>query len=420
MGLILGLDICDDYSQISSYDRIAGKAIPVNVSAEGSSERIPTVICKKKGENEWMIGQEAFRAALLASGTVVDRLVKLVVKGGTATLEGTKYRAEALLTEFIRKLVDAARRENGTDEVDSLVFTVHETGIRINDALIHAAENIGIDRENVHVYSHTECYTYYVLSQNADIWTNQVSLFDLREDGLFYYEMRAIRGRKPLLIEASREKLPDGFNIDILSSPGGEKMADTILSACAKRVMEGKIISSVILTGRGFTITDWAGEFLKRICVNRRRVFQASEIFAEGAAYAAFDLAEENSQYPYIIVCDGRIASTVTLEAICDGRNEKVLLAEVGTNWYEASSAATFILDDIHEIELTISPAFSNKNQTKTITLDELPARPNKATRIELVISFSSEKHMTVRIIDQGFGDIFPSSGKVIRQDFTI
>ena len=72
-----------------------------------------------------------------------------------------------------------------------------------------------------------------------------------------------------------------------------------------------------------WNITDWAGEFLKRICVNRRRVFQASEIFAEGAAYAAFDLAEENSQYPYIIVCDGRIASTVTLEAICDGRNEK-------------------------------------------------------------------------------------------------
>ena len=54
------------------------------------------------------------------------------------------------------------------------------------------------------------------------------------------------------------------------------------------------------------------------------------------------------------------------------------------------------------------------------IPLEELPARPNKATRVELIVSFSGDDTMTVRVIDKGFGDLFPASDIMIRKDFHI
>ena len=67
-----------------------------------------------------------------------------------------------------------------------------------------------------------------------------------------------------------------------------------------------------------------------------------------------------------------------------------------------------------------ITPFATQRVETISISLSELPARPNKATRIQVIISFSSENHVTARVVDKGFGELFPASGKVIRKDFLI
>ena len=61
--------------------------------------------------------------------------------------------------------------------------------------------------------------------------------------------------------------------------------------------------------------SDWAPEFLKIAC-NRRKVFAGQHLFANGAAYVAFDLLQEDTAYPYICICEGRIRSTVSLYAV--------------------------------------------------------------------------------------------------------
>lgn len=419
MGLILGVDICDDYSQISSYDTVSGDVESITLGGEGAAERIPTVICKKNGCDEWLIGEEAYRNALIGQGTLVDRLVRLAIKNGSATLEGTKYKAEQLMFRFVQKVIGLAGRRYETDEIDSLVFTLHESGPRINDVLIRVAESLKVSREKVHIYTHTECFVYYILSQNSEIWSNQVSMFDLKDNAIYYYELRAIRGRRPVVIEAAREKLPEGFSLSVLDTPAGEKLADSILSSCAERVLAKKTVSSVVLTGKGFETTNWAGEFLNVIC-NRRRVFQSSQIFAQGAAYAAYDHTLEKSAYPYLFICEGRLASTVSLYAVFDGRREQIVFAQAGTNWYEAGTKASFIVDDIKDVILDVTPVAGNKPLHVSVSLDELPSRPNKTTRIELSVTFSSEKKMVVKIKDCGFGDLFPSSGIVIRGEYFI
>lgn len=418
-GLILGIDLCDDYSQISCFLPDKMEAEPVAFGNEGGQYLIPTVICKKKGEDEWLIGEDAYRVALFGGGTMVDKLVKLVNKEGFATIEGIRYSAEALLEKYLEKLMRIPVEKFGKQAVSSLVFTVQKLEGRLIDCMIRVAEKCGISRDVTHVLSHTETFVYYVISQKKEVWANQTCLFDLTDDGLHYYEMRVIRGRKPQVVEAVHEKLEEGFRLDVLDTPAGERLGDTILTSCAGRLLQKKIVSSVFLTGKGFVSTDWAKDFLKLIC-SRRRVFAGQQLFAHGAAYVAYDYLQEKTAYPFICTCEGRIASTVSLYAVYDGRKEQVVLASAGSNWYEAKARVEFILDDIRTLEMTVTPVGSQRVENVSISLDELPIRPNKTTRVEVILSFSSEKCMTVRVIDRGFGDLFPASGKVIRRDFII
>jgi len=419
MGLKLGIDICDDYSQISYFDDETGTVKCISPAGTISQPRIQSVLCKKKGEDEWLIGQEAYRLALTGGGTMVDRLIKLVLKGGTATIDGTKFTSGQILRRYIKKLIELALATTGETVVDALVITVQELSATLNDALIKAAEGAGVSRAKVSIYSHCETMLYYLLSQDSNIYSNLVSVFDLRDDGLFYYEMKVVRGRKPLLVTADHDKLPEGFSLDVLSSDSGKKLADTILSACAERMLSGKLVSSVCLTGKGLASVDFCPEFIKYIC-NKRRVFQAESLFADGGAFAAADKLRLETAYPCLFSCEGRISSTVSVYALYGGRREQIVLAQAGANWYESKTVVDFVLDDVQTMELSVSPAASTHVETITIDLDELPKRPNKTTKIELSISFTNEKTMTVRIKDLGFGELFPSSDKVIRMDFLL
>ena len=91
-GLMLGIDICDDYTQISRFDPDKLDAYAVGIGEE-EEVLIPTMICKKKGEKNWLIGEEAYRSALFGAGSMVDKLVKLASRGGTATIECVVYTA---------------------------------------------------------------------------------------------------------------------------------------------------------------------------------------------------------------------------------------------------------------------------------------------------------------------------------------
>ena len=99
------------------------------------------------------------------------------------------------------------------------------------------------------------------------------------------------------------------------------------------------------------------------------------------------------------------------------GTKKRLILAEAGSNWYETRSSVEVIPDNKGELEVTVTPVGSAAGRKITLPLDEFPARPNKTTRIEIVTSFSSEKLMTVRVIDKGFGEFFPATGQMLRQE---
>lgn len=405
-GLVIGLDLNDDYTRISCYD-------------EEKSWTIPTVICRKKQEEVWLAGEEAYACTLVGEGVIVDKLLKMVRKDGTSTIGGIRYTGRELLNLFVRKMLEYPMKEFGENEVDHLVISLQQVDAKMTDTLMYCADFLGIPREKVHVISHMESFVYYVLSQKKDLWTNQVGLFDLSNQRLCYYEMKVQRGLRRNMVQADSENMEEAFNLDILDSPSGSRLADRILCSCGERLLSKKLFSSIFLTGKGFDRTDWAGEFMKLVC-HRKKVFAEPVLFARGAAYKGADCRQSATSYPYIFICEGRLKTEVSMRVVRGQKEGSLVLASYGDNWYESKSTMDFILDDQNEIEFTITPLDSKKKKLVRIPLTGFPKRPPRTTRIQMSLAFLDERTMVTVIRDKGFGELFPASDAVIKQEVTL
>lgn len=404
--IIIGIDLCDTYTQVSVLGR-------------EEAWTLPTVICRKKTVEEWCVGEDAYRYTLVGEGIIVDKLLSLAMKDGTATICGQKYAGANILKKFLEKILDMVKEEYPDCPVSQLVISLKNMEMKLMDELMYCADYLKIPREHVHLASHTECFVYYVLSQRRDVWGGQVGMFSLSDEDLRYYELKVIRGPRQMTAWAEYEELEEGFNLNVLDTGSGARMADKILCACADRFLQKKLFSAVFLTGKGFARTDWAPEFMKNVC-NRRRVFVEPALFAKGAALKAEDYLHEKTSYPFVCLCEGKLKSTISIKV--QKREAEVLmaLASAGESWYEARSTMEVILDDQTELEFNITSQDSKQKRTVKIPLEGFPQRPNKTTRISITVGFLDEKTMVIKIEDRGFGELFPKSGTVIRQEVMV
>ena len=406
MGLIIGLDLCDAYTQLSCYEK-------------EKNWTLPTIICKCKNEDEWYVGEEAYARNLVGNGILVDKLLNLVSRDGTATIENVKYEGIRLLELFLERVLRLPQEEYKTDEIDQLAITLPTLTGKVMDAFLYCADYLKIPRERVHIISHEESFVYYVLSQKKEIWSNQVGLFDLSADRLCYYELKVQRGMQKMMVVAESEEQEEAFNLDILDTPPGAKMADKILCACGERLLERKLFSTIILSGKGFERQDWAPEFMKMIC-RRRKVYAETALFSQGAAYRASDYMQEKTSYPFVCICEGRLRSTVSMQVLYKDRISQLVVASAGENWYESKTSMEFLLDDSRSLEFVITPMDPKHKRTETIELEGFPKRQPWTTRVQVYVGFLNESTMAIAVRDRGFGEIFEATDALVRREVSL
>lgn len=402
-GLVIGIDLCDSYTHISCME-------------PEQTWVISTVVCRHKVTDDWYVDEEAYAHTLMGDGVMEDKLLAAVIKGGTSTINGVKYEALYLLKQFLRKILSFPFKAAGQEKVAQLTIAIKDLDTKLMDGLLYCADYLKIPRERVHIISHTESFIYYVMSQKREVWSNQVGMFDLSDDTLRYYELKAQRGTHKMQVTADCENLEEGFHLDVLETPAGAKLADRILCACSERILQKRLFSALILTGKGFDGTDWAPEFMKQLC-SRRRVFAEKSLFAKGALYKANDYLKEKTSYPFACICEGRLKTTVSVKTLTRDKEGPLVLAEAGDSWYEAKSKVDFIVNGPKEVEFTISPLDPKRKKLVKIGLDDFPKRPERTTRIQLTVGFSDEKTMVISIKDKGFGEIFPATDALIKQE---
>lgn len=416
-GMVAGIDLCDDYCQMSSW--LLDRNEPNELEWEEGKRTclIPMVICKRRGEDEWLIGESAFQEALMNKGILSDQLIRLVSMKGTATIEGYTYPAAKLLNIYITKCVNFLIQKISNNKLLYLTFTVQNLNMPLIEAIWAACDSIDLPRKNVSILSHEESSSWYFLNQKQ-IGNGHSAQFDLTDKGLYYYEMSLSRAGRQVQAKTSSEKLEEGFNLGILDQASGKKMADSILLSCAKRLIDKKNISVIYLTGKGLNrCQEWSQSFIEYICTSNRKVFYCKSLFAKGAAYMAMSQIPGNRVVSCLMHCEGMVEATVSMKVLDKGAQKRITLISEGTHWYEPLEPFELLLNGIQQVELLITQ--NNQRTARKIILDlsqNFPKRPDRTTRISLQLTLVNKNELEVVIKDLGFGELFPASDAIFTE----
>ena len=367
----------------------------------------PTVISKKKGEDAWVVGEDAYALALDGKGIITDKLLKLTRKDGIATIDGTRYEGKEILKIYFREIINAGMGKLYKEKPEEVVVAMAGLEEDIVGDIREAFVGLGYQPNHIHIISKEESFIYFVLSLKKDIWNNKVGMYDLSDVSLTYYEMLVNRNSRKLLVNAESENMDEAFNLQILNNPSGAKLADKILTSVAEKVMDKKKFSSIFLTGQVFAEHEWADGFISYLC-SRGKVYLDTNIFAKGAAFKGVDLASENSIYNLTAICEGRLRSDVYINVENNGKDGKIYLAKAGDFWDEPDTELLMIPDEKEVIDISVAGIDGKVKKNIPIVLDFLPKRPIKTRRFYFRTKFLDDKIMNVEIEDAGFGDMYP------------
>ena len=367
----------------------------------------PTVISKKKGEDAWVVGEDAYALALDGKGIITDKLLKLTRKDGIATIDGTRYEGKEILKIYFREIINAGMEKLYKEKPEEVVVAMAGLEEDIVGDIREAFVGLGYQPNHKHIISKEESFIYFVLSLKKDIWNNKVGMYDLSDVSLTYYEMLVNRNSRKLLVNAESENMDEAFNLQILNNPSGAKLADKILTSVAEKVMDKKKFSSIFLTGQVFAEHEWADGFISYLC-SRGKVYLDTNIFAKGAAFKGVDLASENSIYNLTALCEGRLRSDVYINVENNGKDGKIYLAKAGDFWDEPDTELLMIPDEKEVIDISVAGIDGKVKKNIPILLDFLPKRPIKTRRFYFRTKFLDDKIMNVEIEDAGFGDMYP------------
>ena len=369
----------------------------------------PTVISKKKGEDAWVVGEDAYALALDRKGIITDKLLKLTRKDGIATIDGTRYEGKEILKIYFREIINAGMEKLYKEKPEEVVVAMAGLEEDIVGDIREAFVGLGYQPNHIHIISKEESFIYFVLSLKKDIWNNKVGMYDLSDVSLTYYEMLVNRNSRKLLVNAESENMDEAFNLQILNNPSGAKLADKILTSVAEKVMDKKKFSSIFLTGQVFAEHEWADGFISYLC-SRGKVYLDTNIFAKGAAFKGVDLASENSIYNLTALCEGRLRSDVFINVENNGKDGKIYLAKAGDFWDETDTELLMIPDEKEVIDISVVGVDGKVKKNIPIVLDFLPKRPIKTRRFYFRTKFRDDKIMDVEIEDAGFGDMYPTT----------
>lgn len=414
--MVLGIDYSNEYTQISYFGENMEKPESISTIIDEQRYLIPTVVCKKKGSEDWYIGEDAIYRASLNEGFLIKNLSGGLTGGSVGIIEGKEYTYSHIFSIFLKLLIEMVKDEAKVSEISAIIFTMDEADKTIIDIIKEITLEMGYKKEDIRVISHMESFSYYVLNQQKALWNNDVVLFDFNKNNFKYYRMSVNRRILPNTISIINEDLSDLISIKMLNTEEGMNLADEKFFNIIRQKVNAQIVSSVYLLGVGFT-SQWYDKSISLLC-NKRKVFQGQNLFSQGACYSLHNQGAPMEEC--LLLCKGRTLANVSMVIEHQGKSRNLLLSKAGENWYEAGAKIECILDDIRNIQLIISSPISKTSRNISIELEGFPYRPNKTTRIELKIIYQNDSQFTVAVKDKGFGELFKSSGKIIKQTVNV
>ncbi len=413
--LIIGFDLCDDYSQISCVRKKSSQLEEpesVCMTPDKTKFLIPTAVCVRENTKEWIIGEEAERCRDRQAGVYVDRLLSKFENGESATIYDVEISGDLLLERFFRKLLGIIRQRYQNNSILKLVVTLPDPEPDKEKALYEIFERLGLEGDRLQIINHTLAFMHYVVNQPRDQWVNDVALFEYGLEGLHYYQLSFGRKTLPNTVVAEHTDLSDRITYDMYSKHMSDRLTKGFENE-ANQALHKKLITSVFVAGRGFE-GIWADGVLKNLCMGRR-VFKGQNLYAKGACYAARTWVAGGAEN-YLFLSEDRITSDIYLKAMNDGKEQLIKLASVGEKWKTAGKKLRVVLDGGDELEFMVSDCIKRDSVQEIVRLDSPVKRENKTVRLEIALRFEGRDMAIVKIKDTGFGQFYKTNYRVWEQ----
>lgn len=416
--LIVGFDLCDDFSQLSYYNSKTYEPESVCVDLEDSRYLIPTALGVKNYSKDWVFGEEAVSCAKLGTGVLVDDLLTKLKTGETTEIFGTEFDPVVLMEKFLRKCLLLLKKKFPSNTILQIIITLKELDEKVVKGLYQALENLGIGKDRGYIQSHSHSCQYYALSQSKELWMNDIGLFDFDENGLVYSQISINHRTRPYVVGIKEEDFSKTLSYAMLEEYKNGENLEYIFGNIANSVLHKQIVSTIYATGLGFE-GNWADNILKELCVGRR-IFKGQNLYVKGACYAAKELAGDSKLSEYLFLSKEMIKSDIFITGYYNGKTTDVVLVKAGKPWYEISSKLDVILDDEQEIVIKLKSIISGEIKEYSISLAGFPKRPSKTTRIGISIKFKDHVNGVITLEDKGFGSFYPSSGQIIEKEIVV
>ncbi|MSS63509.1 DUF5716 family protein [Velocimicrobium porci] len=411
--LYVGFDLGRTYSQISCYDVKSDKIVTICQNKEMVDGLIPTLLGVTKEQREWVFGTEA-KQLNEDDGILIDQILERIIRKEKFHVFGVLFTGEDILEKYFRKTLLLLKRYYPSESIKKIVVTIKEKKTVLVEAIFHALEQLGIEKDRVAVEGYEESYISYALGQERELWINDIGLFELDEEGLSYRQLILNRRTNPMIVEVWKKEFYDTLNLPMIKEQEKTKTTEKnefLFLNTAKNVLYKQGVSTIYVTGIGF-LGEWADKALKELCVGRR-VFKGPNLYTKGACLQAMKLGGIKQYEEYAFIGKGAIKANVMLPVYHDAKEEMLILAKVGTLWNEVNNEADIILDNEDEIQIIVNDPMKKETKTHILEMDGLPVRANKMTRIKIKISFLDEKTAVITLKDDGFGIFSETSNRV-------
>ena len=417
--IYVGIDFCNDFSQVSYYNFTDNEPVSVGFSGPDSGYNIPCVISKTIGKEQWFAGDEAKNSATLGEAVLVDNLLGKARERNPVIIDDNTYMPADLISVFLNEILQSVKIAAGVDEIEKVCITLDNFNISILNILSDVMSRLGFNGDKVCFASHSESFVYYSLCQKPELWKNDVVLFEYDEKGLQFKLLNIATFRGQKMVMTKEEDFSEEMPYSLIENRASSEYLDKKLTEIARRQFEKKTISTVYLTGKAFSNELATPDFIKIIC-DRKKAFSGQNLFVKGACYQAFETSEGVRMKEFLLACPERITTGIELKILDRGKDKILRLVRPGINWYGVDCSYNLIVDEAGELEIFLSQVDMVGKQMVRVPLTDFPKRPRKTTLITLNLSFTSDRRCHLMVIDKGFGEFFASSGRIINEEILL
>ena len=407
IGILIGLDICEDFLQLTYYDSELDS--PESVSRGRNEEQylIPARMAYRKRKDDWIIGEDLEKEGK-EDINEIKNFVKTITSNEKIRVGDKIYEASQLMAYFISAALKVLNAYCSFKEIIHIGITFKSLTKEIIDMMDSAMEKLELEDDKYSILDHDEAFLYYTINQEPELWLNDTALFELDDDGLHFRILNIDRNSEPITAKVTRRERADKLTRQMMGLSKNE--SSNLFYTLSLMALEGSVVSTVYAVGRGF-MDSWGDDTLRKLSPGRR-VFRGQNLYAKGACLAARDKTLERPS-DIVMLGDDRTAVSMSIKAVKDGKVRRIVLVKPGLKWYSAKACLDIILKGEQELSIEIRDFVTGKEEQRFISFAGLGIHEESLTRIRLSVKFNDKDTCIIKLADLGFGSFVPTTNRV-------